>query len=560
MFKILAHLKKNLLSVVFIILLLCLQAWTDLTLPDYTSKIVNIGIQAGGIEYIAPSVIRKEQMDNLLIFTEDDDKILENYTLISKNNLSSEEFNKKQEKYPELKNQDLYELKKINKKQKKELDKIIEKPFMTLYFVQNEEYSELIKQQIIENTTRLLSASDTQKISNLSLIDLIKQMPKEVRNEVVQEISKQVNEKLGVLSSQIAVQATKQEYLEIGLNTDNIQNSYILKTGLQMIGIAVISMSSAIIIMLLSSRVAASLGRTLRDKVFRKVLKFTRKEFMDFSTASLITRTTNDIQQIQMLIAMAFRVIIYAPIMGVGGFLKVLANSNNSMAWVIGLAVGAILFIISILFTVAMPKFKKLQDLIDRLNLVSREILTGLPVIRAFNTEKKEEERFDKANKNLMKTNLFVTRAMSIMMPALMFVMNSIMLLIIWVGGHKVDEGIIQVGDMMAFIQYTMHIVISFLFISMIAIFLPRATVSSRRINEVLEKEPSIKDKEETKEFDETKKGYVEFKDVSFRYPDADTEILEDITFTAEPGKTTAIIGSTGSRKIYTCKFNTTFL
>ena len=354
---------------------------------------------------------------------------------------------------------------------------------------------------------------------------------------MAQEISKQVDEKLGVLSSQIAIQATKQEYIAVGLNTDNIQNNYILKTGLQMIGIAVISMSSAIIIMFLSSRVAASLGRTLRDKVFRKVLKFTRKEFMDFSTASLITRTTNDIQQIQVLIAMAFRVIVYAPIMGVGGFLKVLANSNNSMSWVIGLVIGIILFIVSILFTVAMPKFRKLQDLIDRLNLVSREILTGLPVIRAFNTEKKEEERFDTANKNLMKTNLFVTRAMSIMMPTLMFIMNSIMLLIIWVGGHKVDEGIIQVGDMMAFIQYTMHIVISFLFISMIAIFLPRATVSSRRINEVLEKEPSIKDKENTKEFDEHKKGYVEFKDVSFRYPDADTEILEDITFTAEPRK-----------------------
>ena len=207
-----------------------------------------------------------------------------------------------------------------------------------------------------------------------------------------------------------------------------------------------------------------------------------------------------------------------------------------------------ILNIYSELFAVAMPKFKKLQDLIDRLNLVSREILTGLPVIRAFNTEKREEERFDKANKDLMKTNKFILRAMSIMMPALMFIMNSIMLLIIWVGGHKVDEGILQVGDMMAFIQYTMHIVISFLFISMIAIFLPRAQVSARRINEVLDKEPSIKDKEKTKDFDESKKGYVEFKDVSFRYPDADTEILEDITFTAEPGKTTAIIGSTGSR------------
>ena len=525
MFKILAHLKKNWISVVFIILLLCLQAWTDLTLPDFTSRIVNTGIQAGGIEHISPQAIRKNQMDKILMFTEEDDKILSNYTLISKNNLSSEEFSKKQEKYPELENQDLYELKKTNSKQRKELDNLIEKPFMTVFILQNEKYSETIKQQLIGNDV------------NISLIELIEQMPEDQKNQIIDNISKEMDEKLGVFTSQTVQQATKQEYTAIGINTDKIQNDYILKTGLRMIGVALISMSAAIIIMFLSARVAASLGRTLREKVFRKVLKFTRKEFMDFSTASLITRTTNDIQQIQMLIAMAFRVIVYAPIMGVGGFIKVLTNSNNSMSWVIGLALGVILFIISILFTVAMPKFKRLQDLIDRLNLVSREILTGLPVIRAFNKEKKEEERFDTANKNLMKTNLFVTRAMSIMMPTLMFIMNSIMLLIIWVGGHKVDEGIIQVGDMMAFIQYTMHIVISFIFISMIAIFLPRATVSSRRINEVLEKEPSIKDKENTKEFDEYKKGYVEFKDVSFRYPDADTEILEDITFTAEPRK-----------------------
>ena len=327
------------------------------------------------------------------------------------------------------------------------------------------------------------------------------------------------------------------------------QSNYILITGIKMIGIALLSMSCAVGIMFLSSRVAANLGKTLREKVFKKVLQFTRKEFMEYSTASLITRTTNDVQQIQMLITMLFRTVVYAPIMGIGDFIRVLTNSNNSMAWVIGLAILCIIAIVLILFIIAMPKFKKLQDLVDRLNLVSREILTGLPVIRAFNTEKREEERFEDANNKLMKTNIFVNRAMSIMMPALMFVMNSVMLLIVWVGGHKVDEGIMQVGDMMAFIQYTMHIVISFLVISMISIMLPRAQVSARRINEVLETEPSIKDKENAKEFKEEKKGYVEFKNVSFRYPDADTEILEDITFTAKPGETTALIGSTGSGK-----------
>ncbi len=327
------------------------------------------------------------------------------------------------------------------------------------------------------------------------------------------------------------------------------QSNYILITGIKMIGIALLSMACAVAIMFLSSRVAANLGKTLREKVFKKVLQFTRKEFMEFSTASLITRTTNDVQQIQMLITMLFRTVVYAPIMGIGAFIRVLTNSNNSMAWVIGLAILCIIGIVLVLFIIAMPRFKKLQDLVDRLNLVSREILTGLPVIRAFNTEKREEGRFDDANTNLMRTNIFVNRTMSIMMPALMFVMNSVMLLIVWVGAGKVDEGIMQVGDIMAFIQYTMHIVISFLVISMISIMLPRAQVSARRINEVLETEPSIKDKENVKEFKEEKKGYVEFKNVSFRYPDADTEILEDITFTAKPGETTALIGSTGSGK-----------
>lgn len=295
-------------------------------------------------------------------------------------------------------------------------------------------------------------------------------------------------------------------------------------------------------------------------KYLEKYLDFHGEEFSNFSTASLITRSTNDIQQIQMLISMLFRVVVYAPIMGIGGFLRVLANSNTSMAWIIGLAILGVIAVVLVLFIVAMPRFKKLQDLIDKLNLVSREILTGLPVIRAFHTEKREEERFENANKDLMKNYVFVNRAMSMMMPMLMFIMNGIMLLIIWVGGHSVDEGIIQVGDMMAFTQYTMQIIMSFLMISMISIMLPRAGVSANRINEVLETNPKITDPEKPQTFDETKKGLVEFKNVSFRYPDADSECITDISFTAEPGKTTAIIGSTGSRKIYNRQFNSTFL
>ena len=336
---------------------------------------------------------------------------------------------------------------------------------------------------------------------------------------------------------------------QAAINKGTESTSFILNTGFEMLGVALISMACAILIIFLSSKVAAKLGKTLREKVFKKVLSFSRPEFTKFSTASLITRSTNDIQQIQQLITMMFRVIFYAPIMGIGAFIKVSTQSDNSMAWIIGVAILAILFIIGTLFIIAMPKFKRLQSLIDRINLVSREILNGIPVIRAFNKEKKEEARFDEANKNLKKTNTFVSRTMSLMFPMLMFIMNAIMILIVWNGGHGVDEGIMQVGDMMAFIQYTMQILISFLFISMLSIMLPRAAVSAGRIVEILETEPSIKDKEKTKPFDINKKGLIEFKNVSFRYPDADTEILEDITFTAKPGETTAIIGSTGSGK-----------
>ena len=337
--------------------------------------------------------------------------------------------------------------------------------------------------------------------------------------------------------------------IEAAQNPENGGTDYILKTGIEMLGIVLISITSAILITFLSAKVAAKLGKNLREKVFKKVLSFSRSELTEYSTASLITRSTNDVQQIQSLIAMMFRVLVYAPIMGIGAFIKVLTQSDNSMAWIIGVAILAILFIIGTLFIVAMPKFKKFQKLIDRINLVSREILTGLPVIRAFNKEKSEEARFEKANMDIRKTDTFISRVMSMMMPLLMFLMNSTMILIIWFGGKNVDQGILQVGDMMAFIQYTMQILISFLFISMLSIMLPRATVSANRIMEVLETEPSIKDKEQTKEFDESKKGLVEFKNVSFRYPDADTEILEDINFTAKPGQTTAIIGGTGSGK-----------
>ena len=549
MLKVLKNLKKSFWSVVIIILLLIVQAQADLRLPDFTSRIVNVGIQAGGIETAVPKVISKENMENLLMFSNEDDKILENYSLVG--NTASKEQEKVINDYLgkdyELKEDAIYVLNDINSEKEDELSKILSDPLMEYSVVTNEETENKIKNAFISKVPE----EQKQILGNMSVLEILKTMPEEQRNVILSEFTKQIDNMESSIKEQAAVTEVKNLYSKMGIDTDKIQNNYILFQGLQMLGVALISMSSAISIMLLSARVAAKLGKTLREKVFKKVLKFSTGELNKFSTASLITRSTNDIQQIQMLIAILFRVVVYAPIIGVGGFIKVLTTSDNSMAWIIGVAILAVLFIVITLFIVAMPRFRKLQDLTDKLNLVSREILSGLQVIRAFNKEKREEKRFDIANKDLMNTNVFVNRAMSMMMPLLMLVMNSIMVLIIWVGGHNVDQGIMQVGDMMAFIQYTMQIVMAFLMISMISIMLPRASVSARRINEVLETESSIKDKPENelKKFDENKKGLVEFKDVSFRYPDADTEILEDITFTAEPGKTTAIIGSTGSGK-----------
>ncbi len=614
MLKVLKNLKESAISVLVIVILLCVQAATDLALPTYTSKIVNTGIQQGGIENSAPEYIAKSQMDNLLKFTTDDEKILNDYELISED---SKHYEKGVKDYPEIANQEVYKLKDINEEEQDTLNQIIAKPLLALSaleapeevskpdmdlmlaFVENDEdilnsytLSEdgntykikdigsvekgklntslinglLVKQMVSnEETANQIKSSmlenmpNAQKtvMENMSLAEIISAMPEEQKegllNTIEAKLPSTIDTMIANLSDsmleQAAIQEVKLQYQYLGANTDNIQNSYILLTGLQMLGIALITMISAVTIMLLSSRVAAKLGKTLREKVFKKVLSFSTEEFNGFSTASLITRTTNDIQQIQMLLTILFRVIVYAPIIAIGGFIRVLFNSDASMAWIIGLAVVCIIIIVLTLMIVALPKFKSLQKLVDKLNLVSREILTGSQVIRAFNTEEREEKRFDKANLDLMRTQVFVNRAMTIMMPALMLVMNCITVLIVWVGGHNVNDGLMQVGDVMAFIQYTMQIVMAFLMISMISIMLPRAMVSAGRINEVLETDPKIKDKDKTKEFKEDKKGYVEFKDVSFHYPDADTEVISDITFTAKPGETTALIGSTGSGK-----------
>ena len=549
MLKVLKNLKESWLSVIAIVLLLIVQATGDLTLPDYTSKIVNIGIQSGGIENPAPEVIRKSEMGNLLIFTEDDEQILNDYKEISKENLDEKEYEKLVKKYPALENETLYEVKKLNSEEQTQLNNMMTKPLMMLSSLENEETANSMKEQMLSSMPANIPEQQKIAMQNMELIDIIKQMQKEQIDKMLETVNEKLDNMQNSILEQAAIQQVKKEYKAIGIDTDNLQNKYIIIAGLKMLGISFIIMASAISIMCLSARVAAKLAKTLREKTFKKVLKFSNKEFSEYSTASLITRSTNDIQQIQGLIAILFRVLVYAPIIGIGGFLRVLSQSDNSMAWIIGVAILAILFVVATLFIIAMPRFKKLQELIDKLNLVAREILTGLPVIRAFNTEKKEEKRFDKANVDLTKTNLFVNRAMSFMMPTLMLIMNAISLLIVWVGAHGIDNGTMQVGNMMAFIQYTMQIVMSFLMISMVSIMLPRASVSANRINEILETEEAIQESKEPKKLDASKKGLVEFKNVSFRYPDSDEEVLSDITFTAKPGETTAIIGSTGSGK-----------
>ena len=554
------NLKQSWLIIIIIVMLLGVQAMADLNLPDFTSKIVNIGIQQKGVENASPDIVTKDTMDKILLLTKQDDFIMENYQLLSKGNLSEKEYDKYIKKYPNAENKEVYVIKNIDQETRDKLDLEIAKSFMLVTMLEKPETAEQLKTQLINGFT-IMKIQDENNIQNqLQNIDIgvivqqdifttIKMIPQEMLDSILDEVNEKYINMPDSIIEQSGIQSVQKEYELLGENLDKKQNNYILMTGLKMLGVAFASVLATCLVTLLSARIAAKLGRILREKVFAKVLTFSSNEYRKFGSASLITRNTNDIQQIQNLIPMLFRTVIYAPIVGIGAFTKVLNQSQNSMAWVIGVAILSVVFVIGTLFAIAMPKFKKLQDLIDKLNMVSREILTGIPVIRAFNKEKFEEKKFDDANKELTKTNIFVNTAMSFMMPSLMFIMNAIGVLIVWTGAAKVDEGVMQVGTVMTFMQYTMQIVMSFLFISMLSIMLPRSSVSAKRINDVLDTETLIKDADELKKFDINKKGLVEFKNVSFRYPDADSEILTDIEFTAKPGEVTAIIGSTGSGK-----------
>lgn len=528
--KLFKFMKPYAATILTIVVFLVLQAYCDLSLPGYTSDIVNVGIQQGGIDTAIPEQISVEDMDRLFLFVSEQDQktVLDAY-----------------ERDTDTYESEAYVLKDGILKDEKRTDKIgaiLSKPMMlvTVFSSDSEETKEMTDAMFASLPKEMLS-------EDMTVFDVLGMMPEEQRAQMVTQIGEKVDEMPETMLEQAATIYLKEAYKNLGMDTDKIQTGYMLRTGGKMLALAAVGMIVSMIVGFLASKVGASTGRDLRGKVFRKVVEFSNGEFDKFSTASLITRSTNDIQQIQMLTVMILRMVLYAPIMGMGGVFKVF-HTNVSMSWIIGLAVVLIAMVVMVLFVVAMPKFKILQNLVDRLNLVTREILTGLPVIRAFSTEKHEEERFDQANKDLTKTNLFVNRAMTFMMPTMMLIMNAISILIVWVGANGINDGQMQVGDMMAFIQYTMQIIMAFLMICMISIMLPRAAVSATRVDEVLTSTTLINDPKQPKHLKEGK-GMVEFNHVSFRYPGAEEDVLHDISFTAKPGETTAIIGSTGSGK-----------
>ena len=526
-------------AMIAIVLILVVQAYCDLSLPAYTSDIVNVGIQQGGIEDEVPRQIATEEMEKLLLFVSEDNQqtVLDAYT---EDNTSY-----KKEAYV------LKDYVAEDEDTMEDLKDILQIPMMMTSGIESgsdttKQMEDKLKEQMSQGMSQGMSQS--VPLDDMSMFDLLKMLPAEQRTVMVEKIEEQMSEMPDTILDQAAVSFCKSAYKDLGMDMDQTQIHYLLKTGGQMAALALLGMVASIMVAFLASRVGASAGRDLRSGVFHKVVGFSNNEFNHFSTASLITRSTNDIQQIQMLIVMLLRMVLYAPILAIGGVLQVM-KTNVSMSWIIGLAVIIIAFVVLLLFLVVMPKFKVLQNLVDKLNLVTREILTGLPVIRAFSTEKHEEERFDDANRTLTKTNLFVNRAMTFMMPVMMLVMNGVSVLIVWTGAHGISDGQMQVGDMMAFIQYTMQIIMGFLMLCMISIMLPRAAVAADRVEEVLKSETMIHDPKQEKHFPEDGKGVLTFDHVSFRYPGADEDVLEDITFTAKPGETTAIIGSTGSGK-----------
>ena len=512
------YLKRSAGYIVLIIALLFLQAYCDLSLPNYTSNIINVGIQQNGIEDSVPEKIRKTSMDSLKLFMEEDDA-------------------KTVDGFYEEEGDDLVLKDKISKEDREELNDIFGKPMVivsTLTSDSEESKAALAKMGIPEGTDPLAALS---------------QMPAEALAAVKEQVGEKIDKMQESIITQAGVSYVRAEYEAMGEDVDALQMDYMKATGIRMVLMALVTMMAAVCVVFLSSRVAASMGHDLRGLVYNKVIGFSSREYHKFSTASLITRCTNDIQQIQQVMAMMFRIVLYAPILGIGGVIRVLQR-DSSMTWILGVAIVLIMAFMAMLFRIAMPKFTALQTMVDKLNLVTREILTGIPVIRAFSREKHEEERFEDANITLTKTNLFVNRCMTFMMPVMMLIMNAVSVLTIYSGSYAVDSGSMQVGDVMAFIQYAMQIIMSFLMITAMSIMLPRANVAALRIDEVLNTEVSIQDPESPVHPSESVKGEIEFDHVNFKYKEeAEEYVLSDISFHIEPGQTVGIIGQTGSAK-----------
>ena len=543
--KLLKYLRPFAGAIIVAIMLLFVQAISDLSLPSYMSNIVNIGIQQKGIEDAVPKAIKSSELNKLLLFTNSDDKkvVEDNYKLIRKEELSNDDYEKYIKQYPELANEDIYVLDTKSKDVKRKLNEILGRPMLITSLFESGDAT-----KVMGDSGNVMAAPEGVDMANMNPFMMLSNMPEEQVLEIIKGINEKLDEMPESMVTQSAVTYVREQYKELGIDIDKVQTNYLFMAGAKMLGVALIGTIAAVIVTFIAARIAAALGRNLRKDVFNKVVGFSNAEFDRFSTASLITRTTNDIQQIMMLIVMGLRIVFYAPILGIGGIVKVV-KSGAGMGWVIVVAVVSILSLVAVLFVFAIPKFKMVQKLVDKLNLVTRESLTGMLVIRAFSTEKYEEEKFERANMNLTKTNLFVNRAMSMMMPLMMFIMNGVTLLIVWVGSHRVDSGVMQVGDMMAFMQYVMQIIMAFLMISMVSVILPRALVSAGRVSEVLNTDIAIKNIENSVSFKVEEKGEIEFKNVSFKYPGADEYILKDINFKAKSGETTAFIGSTGSGK-----------
>jgi ATP-binding cassette subfamily B multidrug efflux pump len=535
--SIVKNLKPFIWQIIIIFILLFAQAMSDLSLPGYMSDIVNVGIQQNGIENAVPEAVRTSEFNKITLFMNSSEKaeVSSNYILLDKQTLSATEYSKYVEQYPLLSTAPLYKLNTDDKTEITNLNAIMSK-YITVVSV------------IEKNGLSAYVGTAIQIPEGTDPFDVLAQIPASQLSQFSAEIADKLSSLPDTLLKQSSIAYTAQEYKTIGLSISGIQTAYMLKIGLLMLLLTLASVAASIGVGYLSARIAAGLGRDLRRKLFSKVENFSNSEFDKFSTASLITRSTNDITQIQMLMVMMLRFVFYAPMIGIGGIIKVL-STDRSMLWIIAIAVGVLLTLMVIVFTVALPKFRIMQSLVDKLNLATREILNGLMVIRAFNTQKHEEAKFDKANVDLTSVSLFVNRVMVFMMPAMMLIMNGVLLLIIWVGAQQVDAGNMQVGDMMATMQYAMQIIFAFLMISVMFIMIPRASVSATRINEVIETNFAIRDPEKPQDFKGEFNGVVEFKDVSFRYPGAEEDVLKHFTFTAKPGQTTAFIGSTGSGK-----------